>query len=300
MTKESTGTMEEKYASMQTSLTGQLNTVLDLTTASQSVVLPALFGINMVFRFLKFGSRLRKVYAEQRKQFEDKVRAEGVVLMPVSIRPKTTLVTSFFTSGTAERSFPEQYKSMSDQVKIYKTTRDFKARQAAIKKLKVAYFLIKQGEGWRNNKTLMDLANVSIESQDDITFLKMVETLEPLYGKDLIGFDDFDNLLENYAIQDLQALGLNMDKLRAEHISQLRDTVKQMFWDTMLHGDDNAIGTTLAFIGNKKLRTQEKRLARLEDKIDTCKDEDERASLEKKKKTLKKNIQTLEKFKSKA
>jgi hypothetical protein len=282
---------------MQNSLQNQFKTIFALTSTSPVAVMAASFGINMVFRFLKFGSGLRKVYEEQRKGFDEKVRSEGVVLMPVHIRAKSTLVETYFMSGMAKRASPEVYNSMKKEIELYKTG-NFAQRRAALKTLEVAYFLLNEGKNWRENKTLMDLANASIRPKDEIQFREMVDILEPLYGKEFIGFDDFDELVDEYAKQELQALNFNLNKMQSESIGELRNTVKQMFWDTMQNGDDNTIQTTLSFIVAQKILTQRKKLESIEREIRESDDVENTTLLEKKKEAINESIQALEEVNS--
>lgn len=285
----------DKFETMQEKLKGQFNTVFALTAASQPLILATLFGVNMVFRFLKFGKRVRKVYEAQQKQFDESVRMQGVVLMPVNIRPTTTLVTNFFTTGLAELVFPNEFNSMKEYVNTFQTG-NFAERREAIRKLEVAYFLMNEGKDWRDNETLMTLANKAIKAEEEITFAKMVETLEPIFGKELIGFDDFDHLLEEYAAQELQSLNLDINQLRGNNIQELRSTVKEMFWDTMLFGEDNTVNTTLVFIGQEKLRAQRKRLETIDQAIQETENEETKKALNKEKKAIEDQIAALTQF----
>lgn len=289
---------QEKFGAMKSALTSQFQTVFALTAAAQPAILATMFGVDMVFRFLKFGSRLRRVYEEEHRKFDEQVRTQGVVLMPVHIRPTTTIVETFFFSGMAKSAFPDEFNDMADVMKIYREG-SFMERRAAAKKLEVAYWLMNEGKNWRENETLMDLVNASIKAEENLTFRQMVDALEPLYGKEFIGFKDFDSLVEEYAMQDLQALSLNINKLQGDSISQLRSTVKEMFWDTMLFGDENTVQRTLSFLVAQKLLAQQERLKHMREKMhEEDMDDDERALMEKKMEEIEADISALEKVKS--
>jgi len=250
----------ERFEQMQHSLKGHFESIAALTAVSQPAMFAILFGVDMCFRFLKLGSRIRQLCAEQGKEYREKVSMQGFLLPPAYIRPTAALVESYFLNLPTTS---EVYQEMEDQIEIYKTG-DFRERRKAAKKLKVAYWLLTDGRNWQENPALLELVNAEIRSDEEPSLRQLVDAVEPLYGKDSIGIDDFDQLLEHYALQDMMALQINTDKITAEYRNKLCSAVRDMYWETLVGQDENLLSRSLHFLILKKLEAKKKQLEDLQ------------------------------------
>lgn len=251
----------ERFSQMEQSLRENFEAIAALTAISQPALFAVFFGVDMCFRLLKLGNRIRQVCAEQGKDFREKVSMQGFLLPPAYVRPITTLVESFFMSLPPDSDI---YQEMEDQIEQYKNG-GFSARRKAMRKLTVAYWLLNEGSNWKENPDLLTLVNAEIRPEGELSFRQMVDAMEPLYNKDAIGIDDFENLQNEYVLQDLAALQLNTQRLTAELRHNLSAAVRQMYWHTLVEEDDSVLKNTLRFLMLKKLDAKRKQLEAMQE-----------------------------------
>src|ERR1043166_1149145 len=103
---------KQELTDIQGGISAIVKPVFTIAGASNPITASALFGIEMLFRFLSLGKEIRAAIEDQRKNLDDKVRAAGILRVPVAVDTSLDDVLTFFVR---DRDFPVLHPEMARQ-----------------------------------------------------------------------------------------------------------------------------------------------------------------------------------------
>jgi len=102
----------EELTKVEGAIASTVKPVLTLLGASNPVTASALFGISVLFRFLRLGAEVRAAIDQARKDLEATVRAQGIFRVPIGVDTSISDVQEFFQR---DLTFPIRFPVLNKQ-----------------------------------------------------------------------------------------------------------------------------------------------------------------------------------------
>lgn len=113
---------EVELTELQGDISAIVKPVLTMAGASNPLIASALFGMEMLFRFLSLGAAIRAAIDDQKKKLDDKVRTEDILRIPICVDTTLDDVLTFFVRDAdfpilhpeMARQFPDEIETVKD------------------------------------------------------------------------------------------------------------------------------------------------------------------------------------------
>jgi len=264
----------ERFNRVEQVLRDNLSPALTFFNANPTVVLlnTAMFGIEMIFRFLKLGSRIKKKLREAEMALDQKVRSEGIFRIPIHIGLQDTEVITFFLRGECQLSFPEIYRQMKPEIDVLINSSDHAAKKDAFDSLKVAYRLMWESDvltdkNLAKDPFLDDLIGKWIDP-GNFEFRDLVLECKPFLAQQELSISALREMLPDYARLELNKEQNVTNKMTHEQLLAVNDAISEMTWDVLLHREDNSIEKTMTFLVTHRIEVLHQEITELETRRD--------------------------------
>ncbi len=255
-------TKQEKITRVEETLKSTLNPVFAMAGVANPVVTAVMFGLGIIFRFVRLGAEVRRQNEAAEQALEEAVRAEGIFRMPVNISLNFSTIVNFFMNE-CELLYPLAYKQLEPERKILLNKSDprwkeaFETLELAFRILPDIYF----DQKFDDNPVLDDLFGKWLDPGNP-DYGGLVRELRLFMQQDELSIDGLQAMLPSFIRQRLNDMGVEVADLSADQLARVSEEVGGIVTEA-LTGDEGLLQETLSFAVDKRKENLESRLDEL-------------------------------------
>ncbi len=255
-------TTPEKFTKVENTLKSTLNPVFAMAGIANPVTAAAMFGLGIIFRFLRIGAQIRRQNEAAAQALEQAVRSEGIFRLPVTVNLNFTTLVNFFLNE-CELIYPLAYRQLEPERKILLNKSDPKWKEA-FETLELAYRILPEvyfDRTFDDNPVLDDLFGKWLDPGNP-DFRSLVRQLRLFLQQEELSSQGLQAMLPTFVRQRLEDMGVDVQTLTEEQLAAVNEQVGSVVSEA-LSGDEGLLQETLGFAVKKRQESLQSRLEEL-------------------------------------
>jgi hypothetical protein len=280
----------EELTKVEGSIAGAVKPVLTMLGATNPVTASVLFGVSVLFRFLRLGAEIRKAIDLARKELDATVRSQGIFRVPISAETSVTEVLEFFTR---DATFPIRFPVLNKQfaAEIEALSRSGEPRfHDAIRTLTVVMRVLPDAvldRRFDNSPLLDDLFGKWLDpSIPEPDYRSIVAELRVLAGNGDLSLSGIAEQPNAFIVAKLRAAGASIDAATDAKLAAVNAQIRTLLLNAFLDPNNGVVKEAVKFTVDRRVELIQKdidaltaRKAELEAKAAAARTDDEKKEL---------------------
>lgn len=275
---------ESQLNQLNSSIQSTLKPILAASVVANPASASILFGVDMIFRFVTLGAKIREKINQSADTLNTAVRADGIFRAPIEIDMQFSEILSFFTEGNCQLLFPIAYNQFVKERQILINQSDPKWQEVfntlvlARKVLPEVYFDLKF-----DNDPLLDRLFGKWLDPADPNFRSLIIEMKPFCLREEISLNDLAGMIPEYSRIKLELMGTKLELVTQTVLDKLNTDLRGIILEAIT-GDQGITKSVTKFSIDRVLEQIDNQIAELNSKKSTieAKPEAERSEGEKK------------------
>lgn len=242
----------DKIDELSETLESALAPALAAAGLSHPASAAVLFGLKTIFRFVRFGSRIRETLEASRESLDETVRAGGLFRAPLWISIDYTKLLNYFTGGECRIQFPDAFEQLNEEIAILQEP-NHPGWHEAYEVLNLAYWKLPEMKKYGKLKDpLLDDLFGKWMDPDSPDYRAIFREMRLLCGGESFSLTRLRQQLSGYVRMRLAMMGADLESIAKERLKQVNDLLDEWIWDAVM-GPEGAAKETAEFIIERHL-----------------------------------------------
>jgi hypothetical protein len=252
----------EELTKVEGSIAGVVKPVLTMLGVANPVTASALFGISVLFRFLRLGAEVRRAIDQARRELDATVRAQGIFRLPIGVDTSVSDVLEFFKRDlTFPIRFPVLAKQFAPEISILDNSGDPGFRDA-VSTLSVVMQVLPDAvvDGKFDKSPLLDdLFGKWLEpSPLEPDYRSMVAEIRTLAGRADVSLPGLAEQPSDLIRARLRAAGAAIDAATDARLAALNAQVRTLLLNTFLDPSSGLVKEAVKFTVDRRVELIQK------------------------------------------
>lgn len=280
----------EELTKVEGSIAGVVKPVFTMLGVSNPVTASALFGISVLFRFLRLGAEVRKAIEQARRELDASVRAQGIFRVPIGVDTSVSDVLEFFKRDlTFPVRFPVLSRQFAPEIALLSTPADPGFRDA-VKTLSVVMNVLPDAvvDGKFDRSPLLDdlFGKWLDPSASEPDYRSMVAEIRALASDRELSLIGLAEQPSAFIRARLRAVGAAIDAATDAKLAAVNGQIRALFLNAFLDPNSGVVKEAVKFTVDRRAEFIQKdidaltaRKSQIEAKAATDRTEAEKAEL---------------------
>ncbi len=287
-------TTQEKFGKIETMVTNLVPKAANLAGLANPAFFATSFAVDTLLKFIRLGKRIREAKQEGMAQLDEKVRAEGILRIPIGASVDRASLENFYLRRIRQFN-PFAFDQFKEEITDALIARLDNTEQK-LELLKFGRIVIsgydRKNKRWRNPSLAEHFSEINRD--EEINYKLWAKELKIFADKEGISLNDLKSIIPKYLMIRVQAMEVDIQQLTEEEMQNINDQITNLAFETFL-GEESVIMNTADFLINHKRAKIEEEVEKLQKMMDREPGEDEDPEVvENEKEQIQERIEELE------